>query len=901
MGGYSINIPINTPGADKLDAILASIGRVEAAIKGNAASWGALNTAIAGTNRVVAENSTVMTANVAAVNSDSVAVRNLGGAHGKLITDVQASSAAIRAFEGNMSIRAVEQFTTKLLGLGNVFQTIFPVVGAIMFAEVVGQMISKVGELYNAWNPVVHAEERALSVAEELTKQYEKIFQKAEQIRYARIGIERGPEAEMAAKATDKRGEAAMNAGAIAELRNRLKDQQNIVAANTMNSLYFGKGYINETGRAAQIKAQGIAEKIAGMEFQQRTNLQDAGLEDIRIQDSQRKKMEADAKRYASEASGIRGRIGSLADTAAMMEMTPVERIEFKRRKDLMEFGGGILGGDNGLRSSINQSYDTERGVAVAKLLRSMGLRADGRGGIMRSEDGGGIELADIGGATLADETGMFTRNLRRSMAGADKDISQLGGALNRYDRSDATGIMQRFGRAQRFNELAAGPGGEGGATVAAYQQRLELAQKLYEIDMRRVDRTLDAEEKIKLEADATFEKRKEEGQALIDLQVKLMEMHKQDREMFQGFMSGLVGASFGGGGSISNYLRSQGQGILTHAASNATGMLFPNGAPNILGGITGTAENPSMIGRLLSGTIFGPKASDPLKIATDMNTAATIANTQVLAAVSGIASPGGGFGSGGGTAGGIFSGAGGPLGMIFKGFSGGGSSGFGSFGGEEFSDSFDPTGGGTSSIFSMKNAGAFGGAALGGVIGGTQLAKGGIRNIMTGTASLAGAAAALMTLSPTLGPAAPFVAAGAGALALVAGLLGDPKQRRSNQIANNLKYNQFVSPVGLNISESTGGGFSDYDKYGNVRTSDLSPFPSVLQPYFDYRNNTTVPGTTLAPFGGGNTNITINAMDSQSFHSYLVNNPDAMAAGVVAAANQGGNQMIPILRDAIA
>ncbi|SEG56429.1 hypothetical protein SAMN05421819_3570 [Bryocella elongata] len=59
------------------------------------------------------------------------------GAGHKAVTDVQATSAAIRSFEGNPGIRAMEVFVGRTLGLGPLLQTIFPIIGALAFAKIV--------------------------------------------------------------------------------------------------------------------------------------------------------------------------------------------------------------------------------------------------------------------------------------------------------------------------------------------------------------------------------------------------------------------------------------------------------------------------------------------------------------------------------------------------------------------------------------------------------------------------------------------------------------------------------------------------------------------------------------------------------------------------------------------
>ena len=70
-----------------------------------------------------------------AAEGDAEAIRKLSGAHQHLVTDVQASGAAIRAFSGGSNVRAIEQFASKVLGLGGAFQAIFPAIGAFAVGE----------------------------------------------------------------------------------------------------------------------------------------------------------------------------------------------------------------------------------------------------------------------------------------------------------------------------------------------------------------------------------------------------------------------------------------------------------------------------------------------------------------------------------------------------------------------------------------------------------------------------------------------------------------------------------------------------------------------------------------------------------------------------------------------
>src|SRR5581483_2351457 len=57
-----------------------------------------------------------------------------------------AASAAVRAFEGTLSVRATERFLTGVLGLGPALMTAFPVIGALAFIDVLGQGAKRIGE-----------------------------------------------------------------------------------------------------------------------------------------------------------------------------------------------------------------------------------------------------------------------------------------------------------------------------------------------------------------------------------------------------------------------------------------------------------------------------------------------------------------------------------------------------------------------------------------------------------------------------------------------------------------------------------------------------------------------------------------------------------------------------------
>lgn len=64
------------------------------------------------------------------------------------VSNTQAAGAAIREVMGGSNVRAVEQFASKVLGLGPLLQAIFPVVGAAAFAGLLGEIGSKAYEFF---------------------------------------------------------------------------------------------------------------------------------------------------------------------------------------------------------------------------------------------------------------------------------------------------------------------------------------------------------------------------------------------------------------------------------------------------------------------------------------------------------------------------------------------------------------------------------------------------------------------------------------------------------------------------------------------------------------------------------------------------------------------------------
>ncbi len=77
----------------------------------------------------------------AATSAAAVVTEHAGHA---AVSEMNATSAAVRSLEGNPGIRAVERFLTTIPGVGAALKMAFPLIGGVAFAAMVGELIKKV-------------------------------------------------------------------------------------------------------------------------------------------------------------------------------------------------------------------------------------------------------------------------------------------------------------------------------------------------------------------------------------------------------------------------------------------------------------------------------------------------------------------------------------------------------------------------------------------------------------------------------------------------------------------------------------------------------------------------------------------------------------------------------------
>ncbi len=389
-----------------------------------------------------------------------------------------------------------------------------------------------------------------------------------------------------------------------------------------------------------------------------------------------------------------------------------------------------------------------------------------------------------------------------------------------------------------------------------------------------------------------------ERYEAALDREKELLEYtqktRQEQKDAFEETMTGLISA-----------------GIAGHAGSYVRGKLVEAGEQLVAKVILGPLFDKT-IGKGPQGVSIPDLVGGALKTATDENTTATQDNTDAIdrltAAIDQANSRGPSlYGKPGSVPpgwGGTTIGGGGGYGpMVLPGFpTTGGLPGLGPLYGVDPSGAppMGPPGiggGGAMSSNVMTDIGtaiALGGAGYGMYEG---IHSGGARGGLQAAASAGAALGALGKLIPAL--------SGAGAIGMVAGavlgiasaLMGDPKQERANAIQRTLQTSQFVAPVAINASMSTGGTYADYDRFSGVRTSTLSPYPSVQEGYLQHIGNTNtwmpVPGRTVNQFGNSAAgssaaHITIQALDSKSIMDRHADIADAVNRSLQVGSSTG-------------
>ena len=152
IGGVAVQI---TGDVSQLNAALGSAVSIAGVAGGKVA--GAFNTGAAGANEFTAATEAAAAAEGEFAGATEVA----NAALGHQVSQLQATSGAIRTALGEQSIRAAERFLTMIPGLGAALQYAFPVIGALALFEAVSRVIGKSEELKAAEKELADSTQKA--------------------------------------------------------------------------------------------------------------------------------------------------------------------------------------------------------------------------------------------------------------------------------------------------------------------------------------------------------------------------------------------------------------------------------------------------------------------------------------------------------------------------------------------------------------------------------------------------------------------------------------------------------------------------------------------------------------------------------------------------------------------
>ena len=399
-----------------------------------------------------------------------------------------------------------------------------------------------------------------------------------------------------------------------------------------------------------------------------------------------------------------------------------------------------------------------------------------------------------------------------------------------------------KFAGAQRTYRLASGLFSATAQSPAAgiefnYASQVDLAGKKYDIEHRRLEEMIRYEpvetqalklqtDTLKLKADA----QRSMDDARMEREVAYAQLQKQTLDQYKDGVGRVFDAALGGGAGLRALLNSTLISNARQIAMNVGGKFF-----QMAGGEGGTlgksidAALPAGLKGMLKGTLL-----DPRNIPLDAN---TVALNTLTAAITGrtIAGASAGAGSAAG-------GTGGLVGAFKQLFSSGSSTssqgptwvgngstyGTDAYGNPTFGN---PTYQETSQGYALGAPTTFapGGGAAKWVAGGAAVAggafaayngfsHGGGQGAMEGLGGLAGAASGVLALAGVTGPAAPIVAGVGLALGMVAALMGDPHQRRANELSQEAVHAAYNMPTGTQYTVDSYGRNLNYSSAGQAR-----------------------------------------------------------------------------------
>lgn len=796
------------------------------------------------------------------------------------VPQIAAASAAVRAFEGTLSVRAVERFLTTTLQLGPVLQKIFPVVGALAFADVLIKGGEELYKFWQKWDPVHQAQERSVELAKELGSEITKIGEALGKLQFAALEGAIGKVAAGAVQASGMSGNITANrnisAGLgqdISRLRQTIKDDTHSLSQADLMAVRVQHPSDFTTLPPSALTYEGKQAKAARIEIgnlQKQKGLIDAGIEKAlaeqsaaftSVNEAQLKLNEDAAKTAADQAKQVSERLAEQRKRAQSVSDSEIERT--------LTGPARVLYAANARTATFDDTQSRAK-VAAAGLFE---FQSSARDAYAKGES----LIQKENAQQLSENEKRFIETLRQRIrsgeeaVAADRQIISMQDALTR--EGGAMAVRGVEGR------------GNFSGSMVGLNSRLTDAEKIAamsQVELATAQRRRDVE--IETAAGLLDEKAKAVAfqQAGLDYEEQLQRLKEtnieritelQNRQL-EDFRAG-VGSAFDSllNHSFGNFLKSQALGIGKTMVENLAAEALP-----AITKMIPHAASGSRMADILKGTPFG---ADPLKTATDANTAATIANTAALTG-KGLAMSA----SGGG--GGALSGVDPNSPFVFHGFGSGRDS-----AGVDLSATSGTSMIPKSSGMSTMGKVAGGAAAVGGAFAAfSDFRSGGAKNDIAGVGAGLGTAAGIAAMIPGGQVVALGLGIAAAATSLISAVMPDPKTVREAAINKELQQNKYIAPTALNVTQGTNGTYQDFDARGNLRGSNFSAMPQVNEPYLHWHGGYDgtqgfyqVPGAVTSPYSPGQpgptTIINITATDSQSFHEALQRNANSVGEAV--------------------
>jgi curved DNA-binding protein CbpA len=694
---YDIRFDVKQTGADTIDQISSKMAVMQKQVANVATEMKhtaqavidaqtAMDTAIASGNAagaaslaaVVAEKRASLETLVAKHRELKASVDEVTSSFTRQMPAVQALNAEFSMMEGRLPTRALGSLASSIGGLGPLMQGLFPIFAAGMFVDLLGQMIGKVGELYNKWDPVVKAETLALEQMKKLNAEYDKLSNEDRRLRLDKIERDSGKAERYRAESKFAGADLASDSDAVDILLGKIAKQNAIIKAGTSNrGNWDSKGKpiddLSETALAAvrtRDDALGPQLEVARLRVKTDTDRQaDLDSKVTVAQNEEDKKADAAAKAAArpgieaakrnrafTEESVVRA-----ADTLAKSEDDPYAAVHTEVQERLNKAAAsGITVSPEAMAAATRETIarNTEISKNLIKRAQTEGAKfpeelkklvKEGAGKAVINPEGTIVDGVDLSGdlgvsrdndATAKQTETDFLYGQRKKTSGGEKDVSAARAIEKSDAESDEYTVTKSLQETIRGNSLATRSGGMSGSQAAGsdYAARVDASNQILEIEKNRIGIIADAdlrdkemEVAKKQNAESLYEAQIQYEEALDELREKNLEKYQKDAtSIFDALTDRQVGAGRALGMLLKKDALSEGGTLF----GNVMGPVLQSAGQGVAGGV------PGSWGKTLKGTMLDPSNKaipDAAQTSIVANTSDTVSwLKQIYKAVSG-------------------------------------------------------------------------------------------------------------------------------------------------------------------------------------------------------------------------------------------------------------------------